>query len=180
MSQGIRRSLRLWTLAGACLAVACGRARPFVPASSAAASFSPAALVSKVAQREGLTAALRVGGGCSGNTTNAAGGPTLTEKACTIAVEFKDRTDAARLTRSLFAEMEQVVSSSTSVSLGRSGSADLGEMHLSGCTGALHSDSKTSFQGCLFLHAYAVQKGDKNLTYTITLDEDRWMPPPRA
>jgi len=159
--------------------VACGRARPFVLASSAAANFSPAALVSKVAQREGLTAALRVGGGsCSGNTSNAAGGPTLTEKACTIAVEFKDRNDAARLTRSLFAEMEQVVSSSTPVNLGRSGSADLGEMHLSGCTGA--SPSRTGFQGCLFLHAYAVHQGDNNLTYTITLDEDRWMPPPRA
>lgn len=178
----LKRAHRSWLPFLAALGLlalsACSRKGPMIAPSPLAQSFDPLRVIASVVEREGLSASTRMGGGSCGNSTvRSAGGPTIVTAQCRIPVEFSSREDAARLTRAVFADLEQAARAHAEPGgVGTAGSAEDGEMHLYYCSREPRN-GETGSRGCLFLHFYAVERNDGpqriSISYYFTLDEER-------
>jgi hypothetical protein len=153
----------------------------FIPATPFAESFAPFKVVSAVAEREGLAPAIRNRGGmCTKSSGGTVEGPITTSVICRKQVEVRSLEDGARLTRTVFTELERMADAyMPQWGARRSGTPESGELHLGYCSDDAERASEPAFRTCIFLHFLAAESaspdgaGRRSITYFFTLDEER-------
>ena len=156
------------------------KSHTFAPATAFSESFAPFQVVASVAQKEGLSSTIHGGGStCTRGSGGSIESPTVTTVYCRGRVGFQSREDGVRLTRAVFAELEQEVRrhAAESVSFGKSGSPEEGELHLSYCPQEKPRGEAPGTRGCTFLHFFAFEKNEapagSTVDYRFLLDEER-------